>query len=118
MIDATSLPFALLLRIDPDRPLLRAVHRNGGPATDASVSGNLFVLMDMVDGRLDGDALFFNRDLKISGDTEAVVRLRNALDDLDGSVIDDVADFFGRPGRSALRITRQYRAIETNGDEP
>jgi predicted lipid carrier protein YhbT len=49
----------------------------------------------MIDGSLDGDALFFSRDLRISGDTEAVVTLRNALDDLDGSVVDTVLRSFG-----------------------
>ena len=64
----------------------------------------------MVDGRLDGDALFFSRDLQVSGDTEAVVSLRNALDDLEGSVADDVAAVFGTPGRFALGGLRALRS--------
>jgi predicted lipid carrier protein YhbT len=39
------------------------------------------VLVGMLDGSYDGDALFFSRDLVIEGDTSAVLALRNALDD-------------------------------------
>jgi predicted lipid carrier protein YhbT len=38
------------------------------------------VLLGMIDGTYDGDALFFSRDLTIEGDTEAVLALRNALE--------------------------------------
>ncbi len=37
-------------------------------------------LIDLLGGRVDGDALFFSRDLVIEGDTEAVLTLRNAID--------------------------------------
>ena len=63
----------------------------------------------MVDGHLDGDALFFSRELIVEGDTEAVVVLRNALDDLDGSIADDVAAFYGAPGQAALTKFRKIR---------
>lgn len=52
-------------------------------------------------------ALFFTRELVIEGDTEAAVCLRNALDDLDGSIADDIADMFGPPGRAALALLRR-----------
>lgn len=52
---------------------------------------------------------FFSRDLIVEGDTEAVVCLRNALDDLDGSITDDVARFFGPPGRAGLSCLRRIR---------
>ncbi|MEX0942035.1 MAG: SCP2 sterol-binding domain-containing protein [Pseudomonadales bacterium] len=116
MIDATNLPMVLLLRINPAQPLLMAAHRHHCPEADAKVTGELLMLMDMVDGRLDGDALFFNRELAISGDTEAVVCLRNALDDLEGSILDDIADFFGMPGRHALKIMRRYRTTDVEVD--
>ncbi|AGH97674.1 hypothetical protein A11S_851 [Micavibrio aeruginosavorus EPB] len=61
----------------------------------------------MIDGRYDGDALFFSRDIYIEGDTEAVVCLRNALDDIDGNIADYVAHFFGKPGKKILNIARK-----------
>jgi hypothetical protein len=38
---------------------------------------------------------FFTRDLIVEGNTEAVVVLRNALDDLDGNIFDDLAASWG-----------------------
>lgn len=64
-------------------------------------------LLGMIDGRYDGDALFFTRDLCVEGDTEAVVCLRNALDDVDGSIADDVASFFGATGQRFLKVARR-----------
>jgi len=47
--------------------------------------------------------------LEITGDTEAVVRLRNALDDVDGSIAEETAAMFGPPGRAILaRLRRKY----------
>ena len=64
---------------------------------------------ELVDSEEDGDAAFFSRDLEVSGDTEAVVRLRNALDDVDGSIAEETAAMFGRPGRAILaRLRRAY----------
>ena len=109
LIDPLDLPFAMLLRAHPDRPLLRACHRHNLPHHNARIAGTFLTLLDMVDGRLDGDALFFNRELVVEGDTEAVVCLRNALDDLDGSIIEDSANMFGPPGRRALKMLRRVR---------
>ncbi len=109
LIDPLNLPFVFLLRLDPRRPQLLARRREHPMAHDARIAGTFLTFLDMVDGRLDGDALFFNRDLVIEGDTEAVVCLRNAIDDMEGSVADDVADFFGLPGRAALFVLRRIK---------
>jgi len=60
----------------------------------------------MLDTQLDGDALFFSRTLKVTGDLEVVVALRNALDDIDGSIASDVAALFGPPGEIFLSFMR------------
>lgn len=109
LIDPENLPFVFVLKAHPDHPSLRAYRRRKAPATAARIAGTVLTLMDMADGRLDGDALFFTRKLKVEGDTEAVVCLRNALDDLEGSIIEDVADLFGPAGRRSLRILRKAR---------
>ena len=49
-------------------------------AYDARIAAPLIVLLGMIDGTYDGDALFFSRDLVIEGDTEAVLALRNAIE--------------------------------------
>lgn len=112
LIDPVNLPFAFLLRPDPDNVLLEAIRRRHRVDFDARISGTFLTLLDMVDGRLDGDALFFSRDLQVAGDTEAVVSLRNALDDVEGSLAEDVAALYGPPGRFVLK---KLRAIRTGG---
>jgi len=109
LIDPLNLPFVLLLRPDSKSPGLTAVRRYDQPDHDARIAGTFLTLLDMVDGCLDGDALFFSRDLMVEGDTEAVVVLRNALDDLEGSIADDVAVFYGPMGQKVLAKFRQTR---------
>lgn len=113
LIDPINLPFVFLLQPNPHRPVLKALRRGRRVAYDARIAGRFLSLLDMLEARLDGDSLFFTRDLIIEGDTEAVVTLRNACDDLDGSVVDDLLLAFGpfsRPARIALdRIYKRTR---------
>ena len=107
MIEAQGLPFLLLLRPDPDNLVLRAYPHDAEPEHDARIAGRFLDLVGLIDGGEDGDALFFSRDLDVTGNTEAVVCLRNALDDVDGSIAARVADMFGPIGRVALTAIRQ-----------
>ena len=107
LIDPIDFPFALHLRPDPLEPLLRAVSRDVTPDAGATIRGRFLTLLRLLDSSEDGDAAFFSRDLEVSGDTEAIVRLRNALDDLDGSIAEEVANMFGPPGRAILGRLRQ-----------
>ena len=114
LIDPVELPFALLLRPDPKALVLRAVPRDPMPDAGAVIRGKFLLLLELIDSEEDGDAAFFSRDLEVSGDTEAVVRLRNALDDLDGSIAEESAAMFGRPGRAILaRLRRSYVEART-----
>ncbi|NPD20898.1 ubiquinone anaerobic biosynthesis accessory factor UbiT [Alterinioella nitratireducens] len=109
LIDPVELPFALHLRPDPEALIFRAVPRDAAPRAGAVIRGRFMLLLELVDSEEDGDAAFFSRDLEVSGDTEAVVRLRNALDDVDGSIAEETAAMFGRPGRAILaRLRRAY----------
>ncbi len=107
IIDPINFPFALVLRPDPDDLLLEASNRNALPEYEAHIAGTFLNLLQLVDADLDGDALFFSRDLEITGNTEAVVCLRNALDDVDGSIAQSVAEMFGPPGKFALSTLRK-----------
>jgi O2-independent ubiquinone biosynthesis accessory factor UbiT len=60
---------------------LRLVPLASRPVAVAVLRGPLPVLCDLLEGRIDGDAAFFGRRLRIEGDTGAVVALRNAIDD-------------------------------------
>lgn len=114
LIDPTDLPFVLVLVPDPERPVLKAHRRSEKPAHDASIAGTFFRLLDLIDGELDGDALFFTRDLKVQGDTEAVVTLRNALDDMEGSAMDSVLASFGPLARPANLVLSALRPKKGN----
>ncbi|PTM42100.1 SCP2 sterol-binding domain-containing protein [Bosea sp. 124] len=79
-IDPTDLPFGFVLEPRPQRPSVQAV-RTLPKRLDARISGPLSALIGMAEGSLDGDALFFSRMLVVEGDVEAVLALRNAIDD-------------------------------------
>jgi O2-independent ubiquinone biosynthesis accessory factor UbiT len=114
LIDPIDLPFVLVLSPDNSRPQLRAYRRYEKPTHDAAIAGKFFNLLDMIDGSQDGDALFFTRDLRVSGDTEAVVALRNALDDFEGSALDSVVGSFGPLARPAALVVSGMRALQSS----
>ena len=107
LIKPTNIPLVALLVPDQDKPTMQIFKNTQIPEYDAVIEGKFLFLLSMLDGVHDGDALFFNRALTIGGDTEAVVCLRNALDDVEGSVASDIADVFGVAGRSVLSFLRQ-----------
>ena len=100
LVDPADLPAAFLLHIG-QHPTLRVVDRS--TAANARVRGAFSALLDLFEGRIDGDALFFSLDLTIEGDTEIVVGMRNSLD---GEEFDLAADFgalFGPLAKLPLR---------------
>jgi len=107
VIEPIDLPFGLYLEPNPNAPLLRAFSRGATPAHDARIAGRFMRLFRMIESDEDGDAMFFSRDLAVSGDTEAVVSLRNAIDNLDLPLADCAANVYGAPGRAALAIVRR-----------
>lgn len=102
LIDPTNLPFFLLLQPDPQNPRLKAYNRRDDVAHDVYISGTFATLLRMIDAQTDSDALFFNREINVTGDSEAMVALRNALDDMEGTLAEDVAACFG-PFKAPVR---------------
>jgi O2-independent ubiquinone biosynthesis accessory factor UbiT len=70
-------------------------------ASDACIKGDLESLLDMLEGRIDGDKLFFSREIEISGNTAIVVALRNTLDREEIDLLEDVTSLFGPFARPA-----------------
>ena len=95
LIDPVDLPFVLLLRLEREAPTLTAASGPEGFEATATIRGPLLVLIGLLEGRLDGDALFFSRDLVIEGNTEAVVALRNAVDGAEVDLLSDVLSLLG-----------------------
>ena len=75
----TDLPFSFL--IQPDRRTISVSRKTAFLRADATAKGPILLLLALLEGRIDGDAVFFSRDLTVSGDMEAILALRNALDD-------------------------------------
>lgn len=97
LIDPVDLPFALLLAPTPTRMGRRvALVRRERPAEwDARIAGPLAALIGLVHGEYDGDALFFSRDLTIEGNTEAILALRNAIDDAEIDLSEEILAMLG-----------------------
>ena len=95
LIDPVDLPFVFVLKTDARAPNLRCVANGDGVAATATIRGPLLTLVDLLEGRLDGDALFFARELTIEGDTEAVVALRNAVDGAEIQIGSALASLLG-----------------------
>jgi len=106
IIEPTNLPFVLVLKPNPAHPSLHARRSKSGLTYDALISGTFLNLLRLVDGQLDGDSLFFTRDLVIRGDTEAIVSLRNALDNMEHSLADEIAGLLGPIGKIGMRALR------------
>jgi predicted lipid carrier protein YhbT len=117
LIDPIDLPIRFLLQADAEKPKLTIARQTDAPRATAAIRGSLLALIDLLEGRVDGDALFFSRRLLIEGDTEAVVALRNAVDGEEINIIDDIlvrAGPLARPARRAakgfLRLARRAGA--------
>ena len=115
VIDPTDLPFVLVLKPRPEAPALSAWRRGSAPHSHARIAGSFLNLFDLIDGALDGDALFFSRKLRVTGDTEAVVALRNALDDVDGGVVESIARAFGPLSGVASATVSHLRTLGGRG---
>lgn len=80
VISPSDLGLDLFMVPDPDGPQLRLARDEDRRAARARISGPLPALLELLEGRSDGDALFFSRTLTIEGETDLVVALRNAVD--------------------------------------
>ncbi len=55
---------------------------------DVSFSGTVDAMVLMASQKVDPDTLFFNRELKISGDTELGLEIKNLIDQFDLNLLD------------------------------
>lgn len=100
-IRPTDLPFGFVVEAVPPR---LTVVRELPQALDARISASLANLLALLEGRVDGDALMFSRELVIEGDVEAVLALRNAIDDSQLDLVNEFAALFGPLGDPARRL--------------
>lgn len=101
VLDPTDLPIVLCLEPNGGQPKVRVLRGSGDG--DARISGPLAALLGLVHGAYDGDALFFSRELVIEGDTAAALALRNAIDDAELDMSQEIAAMSGPFARFLLR---------------
>lgn len=113
LIEPVDTPVAFLLRVGPNlslRAIRRGVaqpgNRDGAATADAVVRGPYARLLDLLEGRIDGDALFFRRELTIAGDTALILALRNTLDGEEMDLLADAMSVAG-PLARALPVLRR-----------
>lgn len=107
LIEPVDLPVRFHLCVAPAAPALRVVGEDEAPGlvVAATIRGPLKALIELLEGRVDGDALFFSRTLAVEGDMGAVVALRNAVDGSDVSLFEVLLRRLGPlagPARSLL----------------
>lgn len=102
-IAPVDLPLAFVLEPRSSWPRLTAV-RTLPAHIDARIAGPWAGLVGLIGGEFDGDALFFSRDLRIEGDVEAVLALRNAIDDARIDLAGEIIDMLGPLRVPAMRI--------------
>ena len=119
LIDPTDLPVALLLDARLPAPRLTVLREGDDPATPAAatIRGPLPALIELLEGRTDGDALFFSRALAVEGDMAAVVALRNAVDGAEISLVDDLLQPLGPLGIPARRLVIAATALYRRAEE-
>ncbi|WCL55549.1 ubiquinone anaerobic biosynthesis accessory factor UbiT [Gimibacter soli] len=94
LITATDLGLSFVMETGPGSVSVTAVRREH-VAADVRVRGSFMALLHLLEGQLDGDALFFSRDISVEGDTEALLTLRNALDSEDIDLRSEIVTLFG-----------------------
>lgn len=99
-VDPVDLAFAFIVIPDGEQSTVRVVRKSEAATSGVMVRGPLLALLGLLDGTLDGDALFFNRIISIGGRTEAVLALRNAIEDAELSP----ADLLGLSGPLARLV--------------
>lgn len=117
-LDPTDLPIVILLDPNGGRPKVTVSRGTGDGA--ARIAGPLAALLGLVHGAYDGDALFFSRDLLIEGDTAAALALRNAVDDAELDLSQDIATMsgpFAKPLQAMLAFAERRTGVSLSRAE-
>jgi predicted lipid carrier protein YhbT len=112
LIDPVDLPLRFTLRLGAAGPRLAVADKTHDmEAPTAVLRGPLLVLIRLLEGRIDGDAAFFSRDLSVEGDMEAVLTLRNAVDSGGIDLAEDLLSLLGPLDGPARRILGLAEAL-------
>ncbi|WP_374655549.1 SCP2 domain-containing protein [Dongia sp.] len=114
LIDPTDLPVLFIVAPGCAAPWIKVTRRSSG-AVDAAatIRGRLTHLLALLQGTVDGDSLFFSRDLTIEGDTAAILHVRNALDGAEIDLAREIAAGFGIAAGLAYPAIRAHQRVFT-----
>lgn len=114
LIVPDDLPIYFLLTIEKDTITCTCTHTTVSSA-DIEIRGSFSNLLALLNGSADGDTLFFSRGLDVSGDTSALVALRNIMDSENIDLLTELASAFGpmqKPARAFLsRLLRIHEGV-------
>ncbi|WP_027998655.1 ubiquinone anaerobic biosynthesis accessory factor UbiT [Sinorhizobium arboris] len=110
----TDLPLSFV--IEPARPSVSVMRKQLEAPADAVVGGPLFLLLALLEGRSDADALFFSRSLMVTGDMEALLALRNALDSAEIDLPRDLGESAGPLAAFVIRTAAAIRRRALAGE--
>lgn len=104
----TDLP--LVFVVVPSRQQISVLRKPVDVTAEAVTEAPLFLLLALMEGRCDADALFFSRDLSVTGDMEAMLAMRNALDASNIDLQKDLAQLAGPFAPIAGRVIGEIRS--------
>ncbi len=114
-VEPSDLPHRFALKYGGDeKARVRVLEKWDQGTADAVVKGNLDILLNLLEGRIDGDALFFTRGLVITGDTSSIVALRNTLDREEIDLFADITGMFGPLAKPVGRALSALGRIREN----
>ena len=110
LVEPTDVPHRFLLSFGGD-PASLSVLDSQIPKTQAQIKGSLKILLAMLEGQIDGDKMFFTRELEITGNSAVIVALRNTLDREEINLLNDTSSLFGPfagPLRTAIGFADDF----------
>lgn len=112
----TDLPLAFV--VEPGRNTISVSRKPSDLVADAMTEAPLFMLLALMEGRCDADALFFSRDLSVTGDMEAMLAMRNALDASSIDLQNDLSRLAGPFAPIAGRVIGEIRTRALREETP
>lgn len=105
----TDAPFEFTLLLA--RRSVRVARQGAKPSPNATrITGPIVMLLALAEGRLDGDAEFFGRNISVEGDMETALALRNAAESVSLDFVRDLAPRWRlarRPAQLCLSALRR-----------
>lgn len=117
----SDMPFCFFVEFTKDNMQINIIDQNAFDGKNLTcITASLELFIKMLEGNLDGDALFFSRQLTVAGDTTIIVALRNILEAENVNIKTDIDETFG-VFSGAFHLVNNllcaiYKGIDTNFD--